>query len=84
MVPLIYSLMLECQLTYVTEIKQVTSCSFFKFDNNYHVWYYIFSSLDLLQMKSCLVNTGTLSDNNFYYLQSASNISNELNIIFMK
>ena len=35
-------------------------------------------------MKSCLVNTGALSDNNFYYLQSASNISNELNIIFMK
>ena len=35
-------------------------------------------------MKSCLVNTGTLSDNNFYYLQSASNISNELNIIFVK
>ena len=34
-------------------------------------------------MKSCLVNTGTLSNNNFYYLQSASNISNELNIILV-
>lgn len=75
--------MMECQLTYVTE-KASHFILIFKFDNNYHVWYYIFSSLDLLQMKSCLVNTGTLSDNNFYYLQSASNISNELNIIFMK